>query len=94
MKSKQLSTPDLEDLRRQFPAWRKTRKHRDRTPEQLWSSAADLARVLSVTCKACPFGERAKPQNRAILRKRGGGVSRTPGAIRQSGRDHFRQAFC
>jgi hypothetical protein len=59
MKSKQLSTPDLEDLRRQFAAWRKTRKHRDRTPEQLWSSAADLARRHGVNPIAKALGAAA-----------------------------------
>jgi hypothetical protein len=56
MKSKQLSIPDLQNLRRQFAAWRNTRNHGDRTPEQLWSSAADLARRHGVNPIAKALG--------------------------------------
>jgi hypothetical protein len=37
--------PDIEEVRRRLQAWRQTRQHGERIPEDLWISAAKLARV-------------------------------------------------
>jgi hypothetical protein len=36
---------DIEEVRRRLQAWRQTRQHGERIPEDLWISAAKLARV-------------------------------------------------
>jgi hypothetical protein len=52
MKSKNLiarphvsAHPDIEEVRRRLEAWRQTRQHGQRIPEDLWIAAAKLARV-------------------------------------------------
>ena len=37
--------PDIEEVRRRLDAWRQTRQHGERIPEDLWIAAAKLARV-------------------------------------------------
>lgn len=41
--------PALEDLRRQFAAWRRERRPGQPIPEALWNSAAELAREMGVS---------------------------------------------
>jgi hypothetical protein len=36
-------------VRRQLQAWRRTRKHRERIPENLWQAMAELARAFGVS---------------------------------------------
>ncbi len=48
-KSKQQFSYDLEPVRRQLEAWRKTRQHRDRIPEPLWGAMGKLARTYGVS---------------------------------------------
>ena len=40
---------DLEPVRRQLERWRRTRKHRDRIPEALWSAITQVARTHGVS---------------------------------------------
>ena len=39
----------LEEVQKQFDAWRKTRAHRTPIPDQLWKAAVSLARSHSVS---------------------------------------------
>jgi hypothetical protein len=89
MKSKQLSIhPEFEDLRRQFAAWRKTRKHRDRTPEELWRLAADLARRHGVNPIAKALGLDYHNLKRRVIcptHTANNGATRTPTFIELPG---------
>ena len=40
---------DIEPVRRQLEAWRKTRQHRERIPEPLWAEMAKLAKTYGVS---------------------------------------------
>jgi hypothetical protein len=40
---------DIEPVRRELEAWRKSRKHRDRIPEPLWAAMAKLAKTYGVS---------------------------------------------
>lgn len=40
---------DIEPVRRQLEAWRRTRQHRDRIPERLWAAMAKLAKTYGVS---------------------------------------------
>ena len=40
---------DIEPVRRQLEAWRKTRQHRARIPEPLWAAMAKLAKTYGVS---------------------------------------------
>ena len=40
---------DIEPVRRQVEAWRKTRQHRDRIPEPIWAEMAKLAKTYGVS---------------------------------------------
>ena len=44
----QTVAPALEELRRQFDAWRRERRPGQHIPEALWNSATALARELGV----------------------------------------------
>ena len=44
----QQGTPALEELRGQFAAWRRERRPGQPIPEELWDSAAELAREMGV----------------------------------------------
>ena len=44
----QAIAPTLEELQRQFSVWRSSREKSRRIPEELWSSATDLAREIGV----------------------------------------------
>lgn len=48
-KSKQQFSYDIEPVRRQLEAWRRTRQHRDRIPEPLWGAMSKLARTHGVS---------------------------------------------
>jgi hypothetical protein len=39
----------IEPVRRQLEAWRKTRQHRDRIPEPIWAAMAKLAKTYGVS---------------------------------------------
>lgn len=43
-----LPTPTLTDIQFKFAAWRKTKKHRSRIPEELWTAAVKLSRNHSI----------------------------------------------
>ena len=40
---------DIEPVRGELEAWRKSRKHRDRIPEPLWAAMAKLAKTYGVS---------------------------------------------
>lgn len=40
---------DIEPVRRELEAWRKTRQHRERIPEPLWAALAKLAKTHGVS---------------------------------------------
>jgi hypothetical protein len=40
--------PSLEEVQKQFDAWRQSRKHRTPIPKQLWKAAISLARHHSI----------------------------------------------
>jgi hypothetical protein len=44
----QTIAPTLEELQRQFDAWRSSKEKGHRIPEELWSSATELAREIGV----------------------------------------------
>jgi adenylyl- and sulfurtransferase ThiI len=48
-KSKQQFFYEIEPVRRQLEAWRKTRQHRDRIPEPLWGAMSKLARTYGIS---------------------------------------------
>ena len=51
---------DLDDLRRQFEAWRETRTKRSKTPEHLLNAATELLDRYSVSliCRVCRISPR------------------------------------
>ena len=55
-KSKQQFSFDIEPLRRQLEAWRRTRQPRDRIPEPLWGAMTELARTYGVSPVSAALG--------------------------------------
>jgi hypothetical protein len=49
MKANALFLSQIKQARRQLKLWRKTRTHRERIPERLWTSSVALARVHGVS---------------------------------------------
>ena len=52
---------DVEPVRRQWDAWRQSRKRGERIPESLWQGAAELARAFGAgrVCRALGVGYHA-----------------------------------
>lgn len=48
-KSKQQFSYEIEPVRRQLEAWRKTRQQRDRIPEPIWAAMTKLAKTYGVS---------------------------------------------
>jgi len=48
MESKQFFL-EIEQMRRPLESWRRTRKHRDRIPESLWTAMGRLARTYGIS---------------------------------------------
>lgn len=47
---------DIEPVRRQLEAWRKTRQHRERIPEPFWAEMAKLAKTYGVSSVSGALG--------------------------------------
>lgn len=52
----QLLPPQIESVRQRFERWRRNRKQRSPIPEELWASAADLARRYGLAKTARALG--------------------------------------
>jgi len=68
--------PDIEEVRLRLQSWRKTRQHGARIPEDLWVSAAILARVHRPGTVSHALGldyytlkDRVKSTNASVCRK-------------------------
>ena len=60
------SVASLEEVRRQFEDWRRTRERRARTPEPLWSAATEAAGVVGVSRTAKVLGINADSLKRRV----------------------------
>ncbi len=48
----QTVVPSLEKVQHRFTAWRNVKRQGERIPEELWNSAAELAREIGINCVA------------------------------------------
>ena len=51
-KDSQTVVPSLEKVQHRFTAWRNAKRKGERIPEELWSSATELAREIGINCVA------------------------------------------
>jgi hypothetical protein len=69
---KSRGAPSLQEVAKQFKAWRRHRRPRDPIPEDLWSSAANLAE----TCSVHKVAKRLRLNHAALKERVEAGASR------------------